>query len=138
MDRITCRLWLGPSFGYSRPCHGRPFYDFSVHLRPLIHIRVELDRGPSLAPSIPRSPRKSFPLFTMKRILHHGYTVTGTAKKYRGRWRPHARVSWARGRGKIELQNDKSFTTKSRAEDYALLLGKHWVVNRIQAMQLLT
>ena len=74
----------------------------------------------------------------MKRILHHGYTVTATTKKHRGKWRPRARVSWARGRRKIDLQNDKSFTTKSGAEDYALLLGKHWVVNRIQAMQPLT
>jgi hypothetical protein len=71
----------------------------------------------------------------VKQILHHGYTVTGTAKKEGRVWRSHVRISWERGRRKIDLNDENCYATRSEAEKYALVLGKHWVNNRIQAMQ---
>jgi hypothetical protein len=86
---------------------------------------------------LPPTPlKKDLHTFTMKQIVHHGYTVTATAKKQGRVWRPHARVSWERGRRKLELLDDKNcYRTRTEAEQYALILGKHWVNNRVQAMQ---
>jgi hypothetical protein len=73
--------------------------------------------------------------FTMKRILHHGYTIKATANSDGGTWRSLACISLARGPRIVELQDERRFTTEAEAEDHALRLGKHWVNNRLQRMQ---
>jgi hypothetical protein len=71
----------------------------------------------------------------MKKILHYGYTVIGTARATGGSWRPHAHVVWGEQQRKVKLKAEDSFTTKREAEENALRLGKHWVNNYLQSRQ---
>jgi hypothetical protein len=71
----------------------------------------------------------------MKRILHHGYAVTATAKNDELMWRSHVCISWARGPRIVELQDESRFTTEGEAEDHGLAIGKNCVNNRLQGMQ---
>jgi hypothetical protein len=66
----------------------------------------------------------------VKQIFFHGYTITGTAKKVQGAWRPFARISWAGRRQETKLEGENSFTNPSDAEDYALQMGKDWANER--------
>ena len=75
------------------------------------------------------------PVFPMKRIVHHGYTVKATARSEGVKWRSTACISLARGPRIVELQDEERFTTEAEAEDHALGLGKQWVNNRLQRMQ---
>jgi hypothetical protein len=65
----------------------------------------------------------------MKKIFFHGYTINGSAKKEQGRWRPLVRISWASGRQEEKLEGENSFTDQTDAEEYALQMGKDWVIN---------
>jgi hypothetical protein len=71
----------------------------------------------------------------MKKIVHHGYTVIGTARATSGSWQPHAHVVSREQQRKVKLKAEDYFTTKGEAEENALRLGKHWVNNHLQSLQ---
>ena len=71
----------------------------------------------------------------MKKILHYGFTVIGTARAASGSWRPQAHVIWGEQPQKVKLKAEDRFTIKSQAEETAVRLGKHWVNNYLQSMQ---
>jgi hypothetical protein len=122
---ITRRAWLGYDAGHSYDSHMMTFQYFCA-------ISVNLDlKNPERSSSCIIGVRETA---AMKRMMYRGYTIVATARNHRAGWRSHVRVSWKRGQEKIELQGEKSFKTEREAEEYALALGRHWVINRLQIM----
>lgn len=69
----------------------------------------------------------------MKETDYHGYVLTGAANyNERGlNWRVHAQVSWSGRRQEVTLDDPTCFSTRHRAEEYALTLCKAWVNQRL-------
>jgi hypothetical protein len=69
----------------------------------------------------------------MRFVLYYQYVLTGMACKAKpGLWRPFVRVSGAGDQQELTLEDSIYFGSEREAEEYAILLGKHWVNNRLQ------
>ena len=71
----------------------------------------------------------------MKSVIHHGYVITVTANNEKGVWRGHEIINW--DEGKFDIYDEVCFTIEIDAEGHAVELGKHWVNNLLQRMQVL-